>query len=220
MACGCVRDERRLAAGENQVEWVVTIDDPTLWWPHALGDQPLHDVAVEVTPHPDGAGGPPEGAAPSHRVTRRIGLRQLALRGWVLHVNGERLFLKGANQGPTRMALAEATAADLGRDVQLAKDANLDLLRVHAHVSRPELYDAADEAGMLLWQDFPLQGAYARTIRKQAQRQSRGPRSTFCRQRAAAWNTSDRVFGGMRAVVHKQQRRSSHPDRWRRPSSR
>ena len=168
-----VVDERRLAAGENQVEWVVTIDDPTLWWPHALGDQPLHDVVVEVTPHPDGAGGPPEGAAPSHRVTRRIGLRQLALRGWVLHVNGERLFLKGANQGPTRMALAEATAADLGRDVQLAKDANLDLLRVHAHVSRPELYDAADEAGMLLWQDFPLQGAYARTIRKQAQRQAR-----------------------------------------------
>jgi beta-mannosidase len=158
-------DERRLAAGENQVEWTVVVDQPDLWWPHALGDQPLHDVAVEVTP---------QGAdAASHRVTRRIGLREVHLRAWVLHVNGERLFTKGANLGPTRMQLAEATAEDLARDVALAKDANLDLLRIHAHITRPELYDAADEAGMLLWQDFPLQWGYSRTIRKQAQRQAR-----------------------------------------------
>jgi beta-mannosidase len=169
-----VVDQRRLATGENQVEWQIRIDQPALWWPHALGDQPLHDVVVEVTAHPD----PDDHALPpdtpvSHRVERRIGLRQLAMRGWVLHVNGERLFLKGADQGPSRMALAEVSADDLRRDVALALDANLDLLRLHAHVSRPELYDAADEAGLLLWQDFPLQWAYARSIRKQAQRQAR-----------------------------------------------
>ncbi|HEX2574757.1 MAG TPA: hypothetical protein VHK88_00320 [Aquihabitans sp.] len=168
-----VIDQRRLAAGENQVEWVVRVDDPDLWWPHALGDQPLHDVVVEVTPHPEGADGPDPGAEVSHRATRRIGLRQVHLRAWVLHVNGERLFAKGANLGPTRMALAEATPEELVRDVALAKEANLDLLRFHAHISRPELYDAADEAGMLLWQDLPLQWGYARTIRKQAQVQAR-----------------------------------------------
>jgi hypothetical protein len=31
------------------------------------------------------------------------------MRDWILSVNGERLFLQGANLGPTRMALAEAT---------------------------------------------------------------------------------------------------------------
>ena len=46
-------------------------------------------------------------------------------------------------------------------------------MRVHAHVSRPELYDAADEPGCSLWQDFPLQWGYARGIRKQASRQAR-----------------------------------------------
>lgn len=46
-------DQRRLAAGENQVEWQVPVDNPDLWWPHALGDQPIYDVAVEVTAHPD-----------------------------------------------------------------------------------------------------------------------------------------------------------------------
>jgi len=183
-------EQRRLAAGENQVEWTVTVDQPDLWWPHALGGQPLHDVVVEVTPTASGTFDrdldldidaeieDDERAAPtfgevSHRVERRIGLRQVELRAWILHVNGERLFLKGSNLGPTDMRLAEATPADLRRDVDLAKDANLDLIRLHAHITRPELYDAADEAGMLIWQDFPLHRGYARSIRKQAQRQAR-----------------------------------------------
>src|SRR3546814_7471505 len=93
------------------------------------------------------------------------------MRKWVLSVNGERLFCKGANLAPTRMALGDATPAELAADVELAKDAGLDLLRVHGHVGRRETYDAADRAGMLLWQDLPLQWGYARPIRRQAQRQ-------------------------------------------------
>jgi beta-mannosidase len=166
-------DVRRLAAGENQVEWQVRVDDPHLWWPHALGEQHLYDVVVEVSPHPPGEERLPADVPVSHRVTRRTGLRQIHLRAWVLHVNGERLFVKGTNLGPTRSALAEATVDDLVADVALAKQANLDLLRVHAHISRPELYDAVDEAGLLVWQDFPLHRGYARTVRKQAQRQAR-----------------------------------------------
>ena len=79
----------------------------------------------------------------------------------------------GSNHGPTRMALAEATTQELIRDVQLAVEANLDLLRIHAHVTRLELYDAADAAGLLLWQDLPLQWGYARGTRKEAVRQAR-----------------------------------------------
>ena len=102
----------------------------------------------------------------------RTGLRQVRMKRGILTVNGERLFLKGSNQGPTRMALAEATPEELDRDVILALDAGLDLLRVHAHISRPELYDAADRLGLLLWQDLPLQWGYARGVRKQAVRQA------------------------------------------------
>ncbi len=155
-------DERQLAAGENQVEWAITVTDPDLWWPHALGRQALHDVTVQVA-LADGS--------VSDRRERRMGLRQVSMRNWVFRVNGERMFLKGSNQGPTRMALGEATAEELAADIGLAKDAGLDLLRLHAHISRPETYEAADEAGMLLWQDFPLQWGYARSIRKQAVRQ-------------------------------------------------
>ena len=154
-----------LAGGENHVEWTVTIGHPALWWPWALGDQRLHDVAVEVAP----ADRPEE---VSHRRTCRTGLRQVELRNWICSVNGERLFLKGANHGPTRMALAEASPEELATDVRLARDAGLDLLRIHAHITRTELYDAADELGVLLWQDLPLQWGYARGVRKQAVRQA------------------------------------------------
>ena len=158
--------DHTLAAGANSVEWSVTIDRPRLWWPHALGDAHLETVNVEIRLRD------PAGSVVSDRRRFRTGLRSVRMRRWMMEVNGERLFVKGSNQGPTRMALAEATGEDCRRDIRLAKDAGLDLLRLHAHVARPETYEAADEAGMLLWQDFPLQWGYARQIRWQATRQA------------------------------------------------
>jgi beta-mannosidase len=43
------------------------------------------------------------------------------------------------------------------------KDANLNGVRVHAHVNRKEFYDACDEAGLFVWQDFALQWSYEAT---------------------------------------------------------
>ncbi len=176
-----------LAAGVNEVNWSVTIDRPALWWPRALGDAVLHDVRVAVVLTGNGEGGddrdavvaegpgarPDEPGAVSDERRLRTGLRSVRLRHWVASVNGERLFLKGTNLAPTRIALGEATPDELRRDVDLAADAGLDLVRIHAHVTRDEVYDRADERGLLVWQDMPLQWAYARSIRKQATRQAR-----------------------------------------------
>jgi beta-mannosidase len=158
-----IEREQTLAAGENRLEWTVAIPEPQLWWPWSLGGQPLYEIDVAV--NTDGRR--------SDRRSRRVGLRRVELDDWIFSINGERLFLKGSNQGPTRMALAEATTGEMAGDVSLAKDAGLDFLRVHAHIGRPELYTAADEAGLLLWQDLPLQWGYARGVRRQARRQAR-----------------------------------------------
>jgi len=154
--------EHPVAAGRNALRWSFGVDQPKLWWPWSLGDAALATVGATVVV--DGQ--------VSDQAERRTGLRQIAMHDWVMSVNGERLFLKGANLGPTRAALGDATADEIRRDVELAKEAGLDLIRVHAHVARPEFYDAADEAGMLVWQDFPLQWGYARTVKDQAVRQA------------------------------------------------
>lgn len=151
----------QLATGDNRVRWRITVERPALWWPHALGDQPLYDLRVTV----DAAGR----ASDTARVV--TGLRRVRMQRFVATVNGERLFLKGANLGPTDRALSAVDHAAAARDVALARGAGLDLLRVHAHIGHPGLYDEADRTGMLIWQDLPLQWGYG-NIRRQALRQA------------------------------------------------
>lgn len=155
--------DRSAARGVNEFNWDIDIDEPALWWPWSLGEQNLCDITVEIVC--DGES--------SHSVSRRTGLREVAVRDWIFSVNGERLFIKGANLAPTRADLGAASPAELRRDIELARDAGLDLVRLHGHIARPETYEAADELGLLIWQDFPLHGGYARQIRKQAVRQAR-----------------------------------------------
>lgn len=157
-----VTAEHSLATGTNEIEWTLDIKRPDLWWPRALGDQPLYDIVVDVQ----------VGGEHSDRRTRRTGLREVAWSNWVCSVNRESLFLKGANYVPTRPGLADADPQLVRADVAKAIDAGLDALRVQAHIGHPELYRAADEAGLLILQDFPLHHAYARSVRSEAVRQS------------------------------------------------
>ena len=150
--------ERRLAAGSNELNWSIDIANPQLWWPRSLGDQPLTTVEVEVEI---------DGRVSDSRI-RRTGLRVVAWNNWSCSVNGERLFLKGANLLPTRAGLAHATPAEMRRDIELAVEAGLDALRVHGHIAPRHVYEAADELGMLLLQDFPLQWGDARSVKDQA----------------------------------------------------
>ena len=152
-----------LAVGHNRVEWNVVVERPVLWWPWSLGEAQLNDAYVQALVDDE----------ISDERRFRIGLRQVRMKNWIWEINGERMHLKGANLGPTRMAIGDATPDELRHDLVMAKEAGLDLVRLHAHISHPAIYDAADEIGMLLWQDLPLQWGYARTIRKGATKQAR-----------------------------------------------
>jgi beta-mannosidase len=157
-----LHEDEALAAGKNQVRWRLVVERPQLWWPWALGEQPLYDVQVQI--------GLDDRVSDGRVVT--TGLRQIQVNNFIATVNGERVFLKGANCGPTSRALADASPDALARDVCLAREAGLDLIRVHAHITRPEVYDAADRLGMLIWQDLPLQWGYGQ-VRRQAAQQAR-----------------------------------------------
>jgi len=151
------------AVGENRVEWTFDVPAPALWWPHALGDQPLHDLRCEVM----------TGDEVHDSRDVRIGFRTVSFKNWVLRVNDTPLFLKGAGMLPTTARPGDATRQQIAGDVGAAVEAGLDFVRLIAHVGRPELYAAADEAGLLIWQDLPLRGVMARGVRTQATRQAR-----------------------------------------------
>ena len=189
------------ADGENRVEWTVDVDDPPLWWPHALGGQHLCDLVMEAL----------TGTEVHDRRHFRIGFRSVAMRRWVLYVNGERLFVKGANLLPTRPLPGAATASEVADDIRAARNAGLDLVRPVAHIARPELYDAADELGVLVWQDLPVRGLMSRSVADEARRQAREAVDLLGhRPSVAVWCAHDQPYSRARrpgrtpAVVRRQ----------------
>ena len=177
------------ADGENRVEWTVDVAEPPLWWPHALGDQPLRELTMEAV----------AGAEVHDRRRFRIGFRSVAMRRWVLFVNGERLFAKGANLLPTRRLLGTASPSEVAGDVRAARNAGLDLVRPIAHIARPELYDAADELGVLVWQDLPIRGVMSRSVAAETRRQAREAVDLLGhRPSVAVWCAHDEPFARTR----------------------
>ena len=123
---------------------------PGLWWTWDHGEPCLYRAEVGLS-----LGG-------GERVLKseRFGIRKLDVdkeRGWRL--NGKPFFPRGTNFIPAQW-LSEYTPEKIRQDIELLLRANVNAVRVHAHVTRPEFYDACDEAGILVWQDFPLQWDY------------------------------------------------------------
>jgi len=129
---------------------VLSVPDPHLWWTWDQGDQPLY--GVEATLLSNGAS--------LDSLRERVGIRQVEITpDWEWHLNGRRIFPRGTNIIPTQW-LSEYTPERIAEDIHLLRQANVNAIRVHAHVNRSELYAACDEAGILVWQDFALQWSY------------------------------------------------------------
>ena len=128
------------------------------WWPHSVGEQPLYDV--EIVFHND--------SAVLDRVHRRTGFRSTELdttpdpdgngATFGLRINGELLFVRGANWIPDDCFVTRVTPERYRERIQQAKDANIDLLRIWGGgiYESKDFYDACDELGMMVWQDFCL----------------------------------------------------------------
>ena len=76
---------------------------------------------------------------------------------WVF--NGHPTYIRSANYQPVEH-FADVSRDLFEQDINLAKDAHMNALGIHACAQPEMLYDVADELGMPLFQDFPLQWNY------------------------------------------------------------
>src|SRR5256712_12093017 len=81
-------------------------------------------------------------------------------RRWSFAVNGRPMFLRGACYAPSTR-LDELTPERMESDLRIAKEANLDALRVLSSVLPDEFYRLAAAAGLAVFQEMPLTGIYA-----------------------------------------------------------
>ena len=154
---------RVLRAGHQELGGLIKLRDPRLWWTHDLGRPDLYDVTVEILADDQ----------LSDRARLTFGVRTFELRDWVAHLNGVRFLIKGNNYPPSDMRIATVERERIALDLRLARECHMNLLRVHAHVDHPMLYEEANETGMLIWQDFPLQWMYDESVLPEARRQVR-----------------------------------------------
>ena len=129
---------------------------PELWWPVGHGAQPLYTLHTELL----------HGDALVATQQRRLGLRRLRLvqqpvageagRSFHFQVNGRDVFAGGANWIPDDNLLNRITPARYRERVAQAASANMTMLRVWGGgiYEDEAFYDACDELGVLVWQDF------------------------------------------------------------------
>ncbi|WP_314102535.1 glycosyl hydrolase 2 galactose-binding domain-containing protein [uncultured Frigoribacterium sp.] len=152
-----------VAVGTAEAALELVVPDARLWWPLGHGDQPLYGVRVTAAPVDDGAGGgAPDATTASW--TSRVGFRTVRVdttpdadgTPFVVLVNERVVQVRGANWIPDHAFVTEIDRDRYRRRVADATEANMNLLRVWGGgiYESDDFYDACDEAGVLVWQDF------------------------------------------------------------------
>ncbi len=143
---------------------------PRLWWPHDHGPQPLYRSEVVFKPDAEAVGG-------TTKYIQRLGFRRVRLvmheGAWkepsqfpkgrsnppiTMEVNGRVIFCKGTNWIQPHIFPGTIEAGDYRTLLELAKDANMNMLRMWGGciVNKESFFDMCDEMGLLVWQEFPL----------------------------------------------------------------
>jgi beta-mannosidase len=132
----------------------ITIASPERWWPHGFGAPHLYDLTVELVAGSDVVDG----------LTARIGRREIELvqtpdevgASFEFHVNGVPIFAKGANWIPDDSFPARTTRERVRVQLELARECGMNMIRVWGGglYESTDFYDACDELGLLVWQDF------------------------------------------------------------------
>jgi beta-mannosidase len=144
------------ADGAVDVRGEVRVPEAPRWWPHTHGEPALHEVRLRFA-GPEGEVGVDAG---------RVGFRELAAGagpdhevledGIDLHVNGVRVFARGAVWTPDDFVGMAPDRERLRAALERVREAGMNMVRIPgtAAYESPAFHDLCDELGILVWQDF------------------------------------------------------------------
>ena len=131
-----------------------SVKDPQIWWPNGYGKQPLYTVNVELF----------NGDVLEDSWEKKIGLRTMTIsreedefgESFAHVVNGVKIFAMGADYIPEDNILSRVTPERTYHLLKQCKDANFNCIRVWGGGNYPydAFWDACDELGLVVWQDF------------------------------------------------------------------
>lgn len=143
-----------LDAGASSAVLDLSVADVDLWWPRGFGEQPLHDLALTLAHDAD----------PIATWSQRIGFRTVTVEvepdaegtSFRFLVNGEAIWVRGANWIPDDAFVTRVTRERLSRRLDQAEFANMNLLRIWGggYYESDDFYELCDERGIMVWQDF------------------------------------------------------------------
>lgn len=140
--------------GKQVIHWQLPQAQRALWWPWDWGNPNLYRLSVEISVN----------QALSDSRYQNIGFRKFQFDEdeGVFYVNDRDYFIRGTNYIASQW-LGGVSELDYASDIKLMRKANINSIRVHAHVAGRDFYQQADKQGMVVWQDFPLQWGYSDT---------------------------------------------------------
>lgn len=128
-----------------------TIENPKLWWPNGIGEQPLQQISFAFS----------QGEQVSDSEEVQFGIREITTRknpqngGREFYVNGQRIYITGGNYINSDWLL-RLSPERYDHEVRFHAEMNLRMIRVWggALLERPEFYQACDKYGILVFQDL------------------------------------------------------------------
>ena len=138
-----------LLCEDDALHGELRIQSPELWWPHTHGVPTLYNGKVII-----------ETSAGQHEFPlEQTGFRSIEIcndPGFAIHVNGERVYCRGACWTTNDIFTFGGTEASLRHDLTLARDAGMNMLRIGGTMTYESdvFYRLCDELGILVWQDF------------------------------------------------------------------
>jgi exo-1,4-beta-D-glucosaminidase len=122
----------------------ITVDDPRVWWPYYLGDQPLYTLTTSVP-----GSGTKEQFGIRTVTSDLVGPSPIAPDGVRRYtINGKPLVIRGG--GFAEDLLLHYDSADIARQIQLLKNMGINLVRVEGHFLPDDFYNQMDRAGIMI----------------------------------------------------------------------